>query len=181
MEVLESLVPTKTITTSSKTHPWLNDRCRQAIDQKLAAHGTLQEIEMRDRCSQILTEEYDKHLNRVRQKLSRLPRSSRSWWKLANSLAGKRSKSSGIQPLQKPDGEWVRTAESKAELLAATFEKKSKLPDPTTNAYTAIGAPEFAEDTFLPIRTRDARRALTKLKAGSATGPGGLSARMLKA
>ena len=179
-EVLDELVPKKSITATPKAHPWLNDRCRQAIDAKMSAVGTPLEIPARDRCSQVLTEEHDKYISRVRRKLARLPRSSRGWWKLANALAGKRTKSSGIQPLRNSKGEWVRSPQGKAELLAETFARKSTLPAEETNDYTAIGEANIADDTFLPIRSRDVRRILSKLKLDSATGPDGLATRVLK-
>ncbi len=179
-EVLDELVPKKSITATPKAHPWLNDRCRQAIDAKMSAVGTPLEIPARDRCSQVLTEEHDKYISRVRRKLARLPRSSRGWWKLANALAGKRTKSSGIQPLRNSKGEWVRSPQGKAALLAETFARKSTLPAEETNDYTAIGEANIADDTFLPIRSRDVRRILSKLKLDSATGPDGLATRVLK-
>ncbi len=178
--VLRQFVPTKSITTTPKAHPWMNDRCRFAIDEKISAKGTPEEIPARDKCSKILTEEHDKYVNRVRKKLSRLPRSSRGWWKLANSMAGKKTKSSGIQPLRTTTGEWARTSESKAELLAETFERKSALPAETANEYSAIGGHDFAEDKFVPIRVRDVKRVLASLKTDSATGPDGLATRVLK-
>ncbi len=169
-EVLNELVPKKCITATPNAHPWLNDRCRQVIDEKMSAVGTPLEIPARDRCSKALTEEHDKYISRVRRKLSRLPRSSRGWWKLANALAGKRTKSSGIQPLRNSAGEWVRSSQGKAELLAETFARKSTLPAEEVNEYTAIGGAEVADDTFLPIRSRDVKRVLRKLKVDSASG-----------
>lgn len=179
-EVLHELVPTKSITATPKEHPWLNDRCREAIDGKMAAVGTPREIEARDKCSQVLTEEHDKYVSRMRRKLSQLPRSDRGWWRLAKALAGKRSKSSGIQPLKKTTGEWVRSSEGKAELLAETFERKSRLPAEELNEYATIGEGDFADDTFLPVRCRDVKRVLNNLKLDSATGPDGLATRVLK-
>ena len=179
-KVLNELVPKKHITATPKAHPWLNDRCRQAIDEKQSAVGTPQELPARDRCSQILTEEHDKYIGRMRGKLSRLPRSSRGWWRLANALAGKRSKSSGIQPLRNSAGQWVRSSQGKAELLAETFARKSTLPAEEVNDYTAVGEEDFADDTFLPIRCRDVKKVLRKLKLDSATGPDGLATRVLK-
>ena len=178
--VLDELVPTKTITESPSTHPWINDRCRKAIDEKMSAVGTPGEIAARDACSRIILEEHDKHIDRVRRKLSGLPRSSRGWWKLANALAGKQSKSSGIQPLKSETGVWARTSAEKAELLAATFLRKSSLPLEEENEYSAIGSEHFTEDIFLPIRCRDVCRVLRKMKIDSATGPDGVSTRVLK-
>ncbi len=119
-------------------------------------------------------------MNKMRGKLSKLPRSSRGWWKLANAMAGKHSKSSGIQPLQNKDGEWIRSSQGKAELLGETFAQKSRLPAEEANDYSEIGEAVFADDTFLPIRTRDVRKVLRSLKVDSATGLAGIASRVLK-
>ena len=76
-QTLRELVPTKTISNTSSSHPWLNDRCRSAIDKKLDALGTDQEVIARDHCSQVLLEEHDNFLERTRKKLSKLPGSSK--------------------------------------------------------------------------------------------------------
>ena len=55
-EVLDELVPKKTVSATPKAHPWLNDRCRKAIDDKMASANTPNAVEVRDRCSQVLTE-----------------------------------------------------------------------------------------------------------------------------
>ena len=178
-QTLRELVPTKTISNTSSSHPWLNDRCRSAIDKKLDALGTDQEVIARDHCSQVLLEEHDNFLERTRKKLSKLPGSSKGWWRFSNALAGKRTKTSGVQPL-KWNNEWARTSSEKAQLLADTFARKSELPSEVPNEYSAIGSEAFAPDYFLPIRTRDVKRALRKLKVDSATGPDGISALVLQ-
>ena len=179
LKILRELVPTKIISNTASSHPWLNERCRNAIDRKLDAFGTDQEVSARDHCSKVLLEEHCKYLNRTRKKLSKLPGSSKGWWRLSNALAGKRTKHNGVQPLKKHDG-WARTCSEKAQLLADTFASKSLLPPEAANEYTAIGDAVFAPDYFLPIRTRDVKRSLRKLKADSATGPDGISALVLQ-
>ena len=74
---LDRFVPTKDIFTNTSAHPWLNDKCRQAIDAKLDAIGTFREVEARDSCSQTLVHEHDKYINKMRRKLAELPNSSR--------------------------------------------------------------------------------------------------------
>ncbi len=180
VKVLDETVPVKEIVTRSSVHPWLNDRCRHAIDARIEAQGTDQEIPARDECSRILLEEHDRYVNKVRRKLAELPSSSRGWWRLAHNLAGKRTKSSGVQSLKSREGVWARSAVDKAELLAETFTKKSELPESEVNGYSPLRAPCFASDSFLPVRTRDVAKILKKLKADSSTGPDGIASRVLK-
>ena len=124
LKILRELVPTKIISDAASSHPWLNERCRNAIDRKLDAFGTDQEVSARDHCSKFLLEEHGKYLNRTRKKLSKLPGSSKGWWRLSNALAGKRTQYNGVQPLKKDDG-WARMFSEKPQLLADTFASKS--------------------------------------------------------
>ena len=116
----------------------------------------------------------------MRNKLHELPSSTRGWWRLANFLGGKRSKSSRVQALKSSTGDWARPPAEKAELLADTFAAKSVLPDKSANEYSAIPSTALGPDVFLPIRTKDVRRVLQKLKEDSATGPDGVATRVLK-
>ena len=177
---LTLLVPTKTITCDSSQHPWLNCRCRDAIDKKLTAFGTVQELTARDECSKVLIEEHDKYIARMRSKLSKMPGSSRGWWRLTNALSGKRAKSTGAQPLRSTTNEWARTATEKAQLLADTFSRKATLPPEEPNAYSVVGDPLFAPDYFVPVRSRDVRRVLRRLKSDSSTGPDNIAAIVLQ-
>ena len=180
LSVLREFVPTKTVTNIVSSHPWLNQRCRDAIDKKLDAVGTVQELPARDACSRILLEEHDKYLDRTRKQLSKMPGSSRGWWRLSNALAGKRTKTSGVQPLKRDATTWARSASEKAQLLADTFAEKSVLPPEVSNEHSTIGDAVFAPDYFLPIRTRDVRRVLRKLKVDSSTGPDGIATMVLR-
>ena len=181
MDVLRKNVRHKKSTVYISTHPWLNDRCRAAIEAKTAAKGTVNEHQARDECSQVLCEEHSKFVERTKTKLRELKSSAKQWWKLSNSLQGKGKTSHGVQPLKRSDGTWARTAPDKATLLSDTFLEKSRLPADTVNEFSVLppGA-GVASDTFLPVRTRDVERQLKKLKEDSATGPDEIAARVLK-
>ena len=62
LRTLLELVSTKTISNMASSNPWLNDRCRAAID-KFDAFGTDEEVIARDQCSKILLEEHDNCLD----------------------------------------------------------------------------------------------------------------------
>ena len=157
-----------------------NDRCRDAISAKLAAKGTDKEIAERDLCSTVLREEYDAHIAKTKAHLSSLPVSSKKWWKLSNALQGKSRANSTVQPLQRPDKSWARSATERAELLADTFQHKSALPTEFENDYSDLGQASVGADVFLPVRTRTVERTLKKLKVDSATGPDGIATVVLK-
>ncbi len=181
METLRKHIRHKTSKVRVSTHPWLNDRCRGAIEAKTAAKGTADENIARDECSKILSEEYLKYVERTRTKLSELSNSAKQWWKLSNSLQGRGKTTHGVQPLKRSDGTWARTAPEKAALLSDTFLEKSRLPAESVNEFSPLppGA-GVGSDTFLPVRTKDVKRQLKKLKEDSATGPDEIAARVLK-
>ncbi len=181
MDTLRKHVRHKKSAVRVSTHPWLNDRCREAIDKKITARGTDTEITTRDECSRVLSEEHLKYVERTRKKLGKLASSSKQWWKLSNSLQGRGKSGHGVQPLRRDDGTWARSAVEKAELLSDTFIEKSRLPRECTNEFSdlppGVGA---VRDSFLPVRTRDVQRQLNKLKEDSATGPDEVASRVLK-
>ena len=109
-----------------------------------------------------------------------MPSSTRGWWRLANVLGGKRSKSLRVQVLKNSTGEWARSPAEKAELLARTSAAKFVLPDIMENAYSATPSTAFCPNVFLPIRTKDVRRVLQKIKVDSTTGPDGVATRVLE-
>ena len=162
------------------SHPWLNDRCRHAIDAKINARGTADEADAREQCSATLLDEFNAYVAKTRGDLRDLPRSSKKWWRLSNSLQG-RTKGSSVQSLHRQDGSWARTSVERAELLSDVFAQKSQLPDEILNEYTDMVPDAHAPpDSFLRVRQRSVLRILRKLKVDSATGPDGIASRVLK-
>ena len=76
-EIIRRRIPCRKSREKISTHPWLNDRCRDAIAAKLAAKNTDSEETARDPCSQVLREEYDAHVFRMKKELQDLPSSSK--------------------------------------------------------------------------------------------------------
>ena len=181
MDILRRRVRSRKSRVRISSHPWLNDRCREALTRKMQAKGTADEIPARDRCSEVLHEEHARYVDRMRQKMHALPNSSKKWWKLANSLQGRARDTHGVQALKRSDGTWARSSSEKIELLAETFLRKSQLPAESVNDYSALppGHP-VPPDSFLPVRHRAVRQQLRKLKEDKATGPDQVSARVLK-
>lgn len=66
---VDKLIPSRTITTTISTHPWIDARCRQAADARLEAIGTANELFVRDECSRILLHEHDKYASKMRKNL----------------------------------------------------------------------------------------------------------------
>ena len=185
LSVLDATVPRKVVREAKSTHPWLNDTCRHAIGEKVSAVGTPMETMKRDECTNVLLQEQRKYVARIKDKLRRMPQSSRGWWRLAKALAGKRSKAVSVQALKAETSDasantWARKAGKKAELLAATLERKGRLPDAEINIFSQIPDPSFSDDFFLAVRCNYLRRQLRLLKSDSSTSPDGIATVVLK-
>ena len=96
------------------------------------------------------------------------------------SLQGRGKTGQGVQPLQRSDGTWARSSSDKAELLADTFLSKSLLPSESLNEFSPLPPACTAADTFVPVRTRDVKKVLRKLREDSATGPDSVATQALK-
>ena len=134
----------------------------------------------RDRCSEVLKQEYDTYIRKIKKKLQGLPSSSKSWWKLVKNLSCATASTSSIPPLQSSDGAWHVEAPPKAELLASTFESKYKLPERELNEFTDILEASSSSCGFLPLRRRRCLQLLKALHETSSTGPDELGVIILK-
>ena len=178
--LLEDYVPSEQIQVRTGSHPWFNEDCQEAVLAKQLAWGTASQREASEKCSQILFREYGKYIAATRQKLKRLKKGSKKWWKESKSLMHKSTTATSIPALKTREG-WVRTAVEKADVLADTFERKWILPEVEDNAFSSVPRPAAdAVDSLLPIRSRTARKFLGQLNMHSATGPDGIPSRVLR-
>ena len=58
---IDHFIPQRKINMFSSSHPWLNDRCRNAVERKNKAYGHSDFGMLAKECSQILLEEYHRH------------------------------------------------------------------------------------------------------------------------
>ena len=85
--------------------------------------------------------------------------------------------------LKNSEGEWARSSEDKANLLARTFSKKWTLPVVSANEYSDIFSMNSVMDSqggFLLLRTRNLLKILKNLDKCSGTGPDMLGTYILK-
>ena len=52
-------VPSRMVSSRMSTHPWLTQRCAQAVQEKMEAVGTTMAEAKRDACARVLREEFD--------------------------------------------------------------------------------------------------------------------------
>ena len=181
LEKAGEFIPKVTRTVQKRSHPWLNDRCLKLVEAKRAAEGTEEYKQKVVECSQGMLEEFLKYVQSTRDKLGKLPRSSKKWWKLAKGVSMRSERNSAIPPLKNSAGQWVTGAKEKADLFLDTFTGKYTLREEEENEYSGLQEP--CGDTlsgFLPVRSRLATKYLKELKPDKATGPDLLSARVLQ-
>ena len=165
-----------------KDHPWMDETCYAAIEAKCLATGT-DEFRVREaECSEVLNAAFLKYQSELRTRILNLSKASKEWWRLNRELLNRRSKHSTIPPLKTSEGRWVLEPREKANLLATTFQSKSKLPeDPGVvpeDLQQDVGPVRMSG--FLVIRTRWVLKILKKLVIGKASGPDNLPVRIFK-
>ncbi len=107
-------VPTCICHDRTTSHPWLNQKCLDAIEAKRNVEGTCAFPEAARRCSDVLLEEFFAFNRRMRDKLRKIPRGSKAWWRLSRQLADRSNVASSIPALKSSSGDWALTPEEKA-------------------------------------------------------------------
>ena len=102
---------------------------------------------MNERCSEILREERQKYIDKLKAKLSSLPRSSKQWWRINRELMHQKAKISSIPPLREGN-EWILNAKDKADSFAKVFAAKNELPPEIVDTPFFGHADAFLDDSF---------------------------------
>ena len=85
-DLMQAHIPQSVKEVRKATLPWLNDRCNHAIARKHAAEGSPAYILACSECSQVLFEEKQKHMQKLKTQMEELPRSSKRWWSIMKQL-----------------------------------------------------------------------------------------------
>ena len=152
LSTAKKFIPFRLVQTYKSSHPWLNDICKELVAKKRAAFGTLGYQVRQAECSAGLLREYSKYVERTKLKLSLLPRGSKSWWKISQTLMMRTQENTSIPPLKNEEGKWVLSVGEKANLFADTFHAKSTLPEAQENEYSPIPVCDSKMSGFPPIR-----------------------------
>jgi hypothetical protein len=174
-------IPERLMAIKKSSHPWLNSRILEAVQAKHAAEGTSKAGAARDSCSFAIKEEYMKYVEREKDVLRNTAKSSKGWWSKTGRLLRQRAKESSIPALRNPAGEWVLDAKGKADLFAASFSAKFKLPAAERNEYSRLDVvPWRPQGNIERISDGVVEKTLLKLVCDSATGPDLLPSKILK-
>ena len=76
----------RTLVSESRSHPWLSNRARAAIHRKHNAVNTVDYAQACKECSDILYEEFGHYIRSCKNKLGKLPRGSKQYWRMLKEL-----------------------------------------------------------------------------------------------
>jgi len=104
MDVLTSLyetyIPQSVAHVQKQSHPWLDDKCSQAIRAKNLAEGSDSYERLRDQCAAAIKGSYQSYVTRLKGEIQKLPKGSKRWWALNRQLLSKKSRVTSIPPLK---------------------------------------------------------------------------------
>ena len=175
---LVKFIPQINVESRKGTHPWLNDRCRAAILKKNNAEGTEKYEAARVECIKVLGEAHAQYIEKIKIKLSQLPRRSKQWWRLNRILLRRQASISSIPSLRE-GGTWLSDAKAKADAFAKTFAAKAQLPPEVVDT-PFFATPDVEFNEFIVFRSRTTKRLLDQLDVSKATGHDKISASILK-
>ena len=151
---LQKFVPIRRTVLTKSERPWISDRCRAAVREKISAFGTAEFANKQEACSQIFLEEHRDFVQRTASRLEQLPSSSKQWWSLAKTLMRQSQRPSSVPPLRRHDGSWALSSADKAEALSDVFCAKSRLPQAVVNQHSRVAVADAQMGGFLPVRAR---------------------------
>ncbi len=76
-------IPYETVVIKKRNHP---SRCENAIAAKNSAEGHLSFEDQREKCAGVLAEEHQKYVATLREKISKLKKCSKQYWRLNREL-----------------------------------------------------------------------------------------------
>ena len=177
--ILRRHIPERLLVERKSKHPWINERCLHAIQNRNATAGTPEAAAASIACSRLLFEEYLLYIQRMRDKLQKEQRGSKGWWRIANQIMEKQGNKASIPALKDATSAWVREPLGKANLLATTFSSKFCLPALVTNEFSFDWV-KYTTDEFVVVHDSQVANTLSQMDIDSGTGPDGLATRVLK-
>ena len=182
---MEAYIPSSFSNTNAKK-PWFNSTCSRAVRDREEAFRRYRNhpspeshalyISTRNRTKSVLRLAKHSFINNKCTQLSN-SNSSRYFWNLANNISSNFT-SSSFPPLCNPDGNYVVSSASKAELFAETFAFNSSMDD---SGVVPPSPPP--SDSFMPVLkifNYEVLSALSGLDPRKAYGPDGIPPIVLK-
>ena len=179
LEFSKECIPRRIFKKRKKSHPWMTERCIAALQAKAAHEHTEEYIHFSKVCSDVIAEEFENYVQKVRAQILELPRGSKAWWSLSRQLLDKSAPRTSTPALKDPTGVWIHEPQHKAQLFADTLSSKFALPD-DIGELEHMGDPDKVMSEHVTIRSRWASKFLKGLRLDQATGPDKLPAKILQ-
>ncbi|XP_065193026.1 uncharacterized protein LOC135824224 [Sycon ciliatum] len=193
-DAMSQFIPSKTIKVMATDPVWWTPACQQAVHLKQQAWrvwrqdpDSLQQKETFlasvTHCVHVLQHAQRQCKERASRKLSSGSLQDKQWWTATKRAAGV-SRQSDIPVLVDRSGHEHTTAREKAECFAQYFAMKCSLGSNDFSASDHLPAMQLdataPQITAIHFRPANVRRQLAALNPHKATGPDGISARVLK-
>ncbi len=156
----------------------MNARCENSIAAKNSAEGHASFEDQREKCAGVLAEEHQKYVATLKEKISKLKKGSKQYWRLNRELLCKKGECSSIPPLR--DGTlWVNSSKDKAAIFAKTFADEAVLADEHVD-WPFFGRPDSEFDEFVALNSRYTATLIKELDESKTTRPDCIPATILK-
>ena len=78
----ENRIPHETLTIKNSSHPWMDDKCYEAVRRKNEMENTDGYEEESEKWARILAHAYDKHVEKLKIEIAGLKKNDKKWWRL---------------------------------------------------------------------------------------------------
>lgn len=180
-------IPKKVFKRSINDQPWFTDKCAIACMNKQKAwqrYKNLQTEASKENYHKCMSEAqviYAKarisYADNIKKKLSENSADPRAWWRIVNHISGKGGQSE--IPTLEFEGTSYDSASEKAKILNSVFAAKSNIDDKGQVPPLCSNEANCSINN-IKIRARIVKHKLLHLKCSKATGPDGISARVLR-
>ena len=189
MKFCKECIPCKKVLIRQNDKPWFNselryniklrDRLRKRFFKSKSNLDRMSFKRQRNKVNNMIKYAKESFLNRIDDIVCNQENSSKSFWQVMGRFMGKKGTSVVIPPLQKQDHTFAFTDLEKADELNSYFASISTVDDanieiPNLNTRSDI------DITNIQVRESEVIDILKILKVNKATGPDGISNRMLK-
>jgi hypothetical protein len=186
-DAMDIFIPGKTISRKPGDKAWFNDKCKQAAAKKRVLFRKLKKENTQENkvnfaharsefnhAEMVAKVSYN---NRLKEDLTDSSLTSKSWWKIVNTLSGSATHSD--IPVIDHQNQAHITAKDKAEVFCEAFTKKCRL-DKADDPAPSIPSSTSATKDHIVFKCKDVKKLLQQLKPDKATGPDQIPTRVLK-
>ena len=187
IQIAKEYIPSHTVKIHPNDKPWINKDIKKTIrtrDRLYKRYLRTRNSEHFDTYIRVKAElntkiqlQKQEHKNKMVAKLENLQHNPRSFWNVAKEIYGNKVKST--IPTLLDNGKQHSTAEQKANLLADYYASQSQRPNLPQDyvPQTSVNIPGIGN---IPITEDEVHKVLKNLQIDKATGPDGVSNRLLK-